>query len=344
MQTTVQHPENQATIRRSNAFNELEILRMIPAVIKRLKKHKLSESDQNLLRSTFGDLWQLIEEEANRLPNIDINPLLKPLLYAQRKHRNKRKSFHHIGNDIEFNTIDQIFRSKPFAARNAVPRGLAKLRMRTNLSPAQRLLKVAAILIHDSLVRNYRVPTRRKSKEIRKRMNRYRNRIHKKQLRNPERNEQMHVSDEPNLNVPKIDDHLTTTSRSRMKRNVNYAGFNEDYDAENVLRQLIAPDAEEDYSYNDYDFSTRAPEEKKQHQQMKREEQKQQSQQQEQDDEQQLPEWNFEYPDYAFDTTDFDEDSDLLRNFYGQVRRSAYDDYEYDSFSDMMRRAAEDQM
>lgn len=312
---------------KTNVFNELEALQMIPVVIKELKAHKLSDFDKKLLHTTYGDLWFLILKESTRSSMEDINPLLKSLIQAHEFPNNRPiKSL----NDIETNTVNKVYHSNH---NDHIPLGLLKLRMNADMAPAQRLLKVAAILIRESLIKKKGSTLIKQIQRNGKQLSRRKNHSFKKQLtiRN-------NAGIKSRNQMKKT---LKTAPNVRSKRSLK----RKDAEINKKLRAIIDPisvSESEDFDYDMYDDevsnvkneNAAQPEnQKNQAQQLKRE--------------QQAKQLSFikgeDYKDYAFDTTDtdhFSEEEDLLSSFYGVKRRSAYDDYDYSSFSDLMHLAA----
>lgn len=295
---------------KTNVFNELEALQMIPAVIRKLQTNKLSEHDQNLLHMTYGDLWQLIVKEAKRPAGEDVSPILKSLIEAREAHRSSVE----MGNDVEKNSLQKVVRRS-----DQIPARLVTLRLSESIPPAQRLLKVAAILIRDAISK--RKPSTAPAKAPRRK-----NHAHKKQLKSRGNRQTQRAR------------HAV---RSKRSLNRIESAVDEDMALSRKMREIIDPvAAAEDVDYEMYDEEQtdagadgQAENQKNQAQQMKREQQAKQLSFIKGDD----------YKDYAFDTTDtdhFSEEEDLLSSFYGLKRRSAYDDYEYNSFSDLMHLAA----
>lgn len=333
---------------KSNGFNELEILQMIPMIIKKLKNNKLNEREQSLLRTTFGDLWQLIDADAKRSSTDKMNPILKALLRSDEMQMSKTET-EKLNNDIFHNTVEKVVRKHHFKANDRIPARLIKLRMKENMAPAQRLLKVAAILIHESMTKKSNSKNNQvRSKSSSQKNKRRRNRIQKKQLASNENKKRINNdSDLPanavlNLNFHTTDKVVTSSSTMRTKRSLKYFDSGENEEVElNMLKSLIEPNVDtefedDDYNYDDKetsnDYYFQPKDQLKQTNQLKREQQAEQLTFINNDD----------YKDYAFDTTDtdhFNEDEDLLRRYYGQTRRSAYDDYEYGSASDLMQLA-----
>lgn len=337
--------------------NELMVLRMVPAIIRELKAHKLSVFENYVLRNRFGDLWHLIVDESKRSPAEEMNLILSTLLRAQQTHSNAENS-NAINNEVQSDNVKIHGRRQRLNARSRLPIRLAKLRLTDDLTPAQRLLKVAAVLIHESLAKNIKESS---SQSAPKRNGSSRNarrhhRVHKKQLHQP------HGQDLAMLRN-KFTQPEVIMNAMRQKRSLKYADSTENEDvAMNLLQSMIksneakedkddemGSNGDDDYNYDDVDSHKSESKDKQKGKNGKSRDQptdqKKQTQQLKQ--EQQTEQANFmkteDYKDYAFDTTDtdhFDEDEDLLRSFYGQKRRSAYDDYDYGSFSDLMHLAA----
>lgn len=341
-------------IARSNVQKELMVLRMMPDIIRKLKAHQIKADQIVGFRKMFGDLWYLMVDESKRAPTEEMNPILSILLRAQQTSSNVEDS-NAINNEVQLDSVKKISRRHRLNDGNRLPLRLVKLR--DDMTFPQRVLKVAAILIHESLSQKINDDTHSAPKRLGslRKTRRHQYRIHKKQLI------QQSGQDSAALRSKFIQPEAIMNAM-RHKRSLKYADSTDNDDvAMNLLRSMIKPtNAKEnkddddkdgdDYNYDDDadakkteskdkesgkkgDKHDEPTDQKKQTQQLKREQQTKQA--------------NFmkteDYKDYAFDTTDtdrFDEDEDLLRSFYGQKRNSAYDDYEYGSFSDLMQLAA----
>lgn len=337
-----------------NVRNELLALQMMPAIIRKLKAHKLSAFETAVLRNRFGDLWHLIVDESKRSPADEMNPILSTLLRAQQTSSNGENS-NAINNDVKYDFVKKIGQRQRLTMSNRLSMRLAKLRMTNDLTPAQRLLKVAAILIHESLSKkiNEVAPSTHKRHGTSRNVRHRHNRVHKKQLH------QLSGQDLSALKM-KFNQPEAILNDMRQKRSLKYSE-NSDNDevAMKLLAKMIEPneakediddkiDGDDDYTYDDVtEKSASKDKQKKKDDKNRHKPTDQKKQTQQLKHEQQTKQANFiktdDYKDYAFDTTDtdrFDEDEDLLRNFYGPKRRSAYDDYDYSSFSDLMHLAA----
>lgn len=347
-------PPNEEHARR-NIQSELMVLQTVPAIIRKLKAHNLSPSVINVLRRRFGDLWHLIVDESERSPTEEMNPILSTLLRAQQMPLPSiEEPSTVINNEVQHDNMKKVGQRNRL---NRLPMRLNKLRLKNELTPAQRLLKVAAILIHESLsqkINERAQSTHRRSGGASRNTRRRHNRIHKKQLQQP--SSKYLAAPEMNAARPEV-----ILNGMRHKRSLKYSESSKNDDvAMKLLQSMIDPneakedrddeiDSDDDYNYNDDEVEKsetknkqmnkngkdrgEPTDQKKQTQQLKREQQAKQA--------------NFmkteDYKDYAFDTTDtdqFDDGEDLLRSFYAQKRRSAYDDYDYGSFSDLMHLAA----
>lgn len=324
------------TTKKTNVFSELEALQMIPVIIKKLRSHKLSGLDTDVLRATYGDLWQLIDKEAKRPAHEDISPILKSLLHAQEAHKSRTA----MGNDVGGNTVEKIVRTNHL---ERIPLRLTKLRLSENLSPAERLLKVAAVLIRESLERKR---TTNKLSAKTKKITRRRNHVLKKQLIHRKSSDAEIMADSvspTNAVRPR-----RGAKMLRSKRSANKAASMMKSDVEmakklNEIMDPIAATEAEDIDYELYDDDVVDVK----NQQPKAPANNQKNQAQLMRREQQAKQLSFlqgeDYMDYAFDTTDtdhFNEEEELLSNFYSPKRRSAYEDYDYGSFSDLMHLAA----
>lgn len=297
----------------TNNLYELEILQTIPTIIKKLRANEIHGTDRKFLKHMFGDLWELIEDESKRAKAESVNPILDALLGELRSIRQITKQT----NDIKGNTVETMIQQFHFKANDQIPIRLGKLQQQALPLP-QRLLRVAALLIHDSFAKKLADTTETDNHDQRKVQRR--KRIHKR-----------HVGD-GQLDVDV--EQLETSEQSaieRRKRNADYDMYMDDMADEvqmNLLRTMINQSGkkEDDYNYDgeEYDYM----------------ESKQEKQQVRSTGQPEAVQRN-DYQDYAFDTTNTDPDDEddlLLRAYYG--RSSVNGDYEYESIADLLHLAA----
>jgi hypothetical protein len=125
----------------SPKFDEIAILQLIPLIIEQLKCNQVTPADQEMLEQTFGDLWPLMADEATRKTNEPMNVLLKSLLLSKEVRFAKRDITKSITNDVRNNEIQQVYQ----------PVARSKMRIvfdEQKQSPAERILKMAAAIIH----------------------------------------------------------------------------------------------------------------------------------------------------------------------------------------------------
>lgn len=123
-------------------LNELEALLLMPVLIDELQNERISTSEQSMLRTMYGPLWQLMVDEvavrnADKSNGDDSDPVLVSLLSALRRLEDDNGEFRgasHAEGAIE----DVRFRN----LWNGSSANVAED------EPAQRLLKLVAILIH----------------------------------------------------------------------------------------------------------------------------------------------------------------------------------------------------
>lgn len=84
-------------------FNDLEVLQLIPVIVEQLKQGSITDQEEDVLKSIFGDLWSVIVDEASRATDDPVHPLLDILLQSNEVKHNKRDISY--SNDIEKNTI-----------------------------------------------------------------------------------------------------------------------------------------------------------------------------------------------------------------------------------------------
>lgn len=126
---------------KSNEFNELEILQLVPVIIQQLKLGHVTEMEENTLSIIFGSLWEIIKEESLRSEDAEMNPVLAALLQSREIRLAKR--------EINFQKI----------TRNAVNLPSLPVADKFDVSPAQRILQKAA-----ALIQRYYIDKTRKSK------------------------------------------------------------------------------------------------------------------------------------------------------------------------------------
>lgn len=120
-------------------------MKLIPIIIENKRLGKVTDEENLILANTFGDLWQLIEDEATRDESVPINPLLKALLDANKRmleyqlhtHKNPEVLFEKIWNDYHRRQLDKTAQKLTSAEDD-------------RMSSTQRLMHIAAILIKRS--------------------------------------------------------------------------------------------------------------------------------------------------------------------------------------------------
>lgn len=296
-------------------FNEMEVIQLVPVIINHLKANQFSETDRAILQKIFGCLFQLMTEESVRGHDEPINPVLHELLLALR-HRSSQSD----DNDVEHNTVKRISDRKSmkknplFFAENAI-----KKHNRDTMSPPQRMLKFAALLIHESIRLRRQLVRPAKTSLNADRIKR-KSRIHKKQLSPDAGSNGVPVgntgstdtNDDPTLTMDFSK--LNHEARRRLRRSSDDQSSDKDASDEvemNLLRAMI-PSEDDDDGVDDVktsditeDFPVQPP--------------------------------HADYMDYAFDmgdTESMNEDDQLLRSFYNPY------DYDYASFSELMQLAA----
>lgn len=128
------------------------MIQLIPVIIEQLRKGNVVEEEKVALQKIFGDLWELIVIEANRVDSLEeMNPLLKTLLQSEEVRLAKREIKKQIGNDIYKNSIRRIYRGD--SKSNNVPKPYIALDDdRKLLSPSERLLNMVAAIVHKTNV------------------------------------------------------------------------------------------------------------------------------------------------------------------------------------------------
>lgn len=179
------------------------MLQLIPIIIGELQFRRIASSDEVMLRNVFGSLWPMMVEEADRrrerrraarsMTNTDstaahptapvhphrhhhqqqpqqrwppIDPVLKSILRAQRDHDyaelSREQAFARSQNNLLSGAVG--------ANEHSMAAKLAKLwtEQNGNVEPSQRILKLAAVLIHEQMVRRQK---RAQRKSLRRRAN-----------------------------------------------------------------------------------------------------------------------------------------------------------------------------
>lgn len=331
-------------------FNELDVLELIPTIVRKLKQNAFDESKKAILKAIYGVLWQLIAEEAHRPASDPINPVLKELLYAQEIQLHRRQG-RHYDNDIENNSVNRVVRQRvqpQFMFKKnpmLITMRLMKMKMREDLAPAQRLLKFAALLIHESMAHKQQLHKNKLAAKLRttKRM-----RITKKQLAynvadmDADDSVEAIMTVQPAVDVDEVEEpmldmnlgSINVHSGRRMRRHIKYdADVVDDTDDKkthsdekdnnvemNLLRSMIG---KEDDGESAEEYVDESETETK-----KREATKSTG----------------DYADYAFDVSDHDseaEEEQLLRSYYApRTMSAAFDDYDYGSVSELMQLGA----
>lgn len=146
-------------------FDELEVIQLIPVIIEQLRLGHVSESEKESLEKVFGDLWSLMVTEAKRSDDDEMNPILKTIIKSEEVRLGKRDITKQIDNDIYKNSIRRVYRGDP--KRSAAPY-ISFDDERKLLSPKQRILNIAAAIIHKE---NLKEMSKAKLKKTPKRKN-----------------------------------------------------------------------------------------------------------------------------------------------------------------------------
>lgn len=154
------------------SFNEMEVLELVPVIIEQKRRGNVSPDEELTLKEIFGDLWIVIEEEANRSEIEEMNPILKALLQSHdlrlkralvqhqpklepRQHQRHRQQKQGQEQGLEVEEQNDIFGNSVDRVRvTRWPKAFMDL---SELSPQQRLIRRAAFLIRQWFDEN---PTR----------------------------------------------------------------------------------------------------------------------------------------------------------------------------------------
>lgn len=105
----------------------------------------MSKVERVALEQIFGDLWSLIVAESQRSEGEEMNAMLRTILQSEEVRLAKRDITKQIGNDIYKNSVRRVYRGddekspKPYLSLDDD---------RKSLSPAERLLKMVAAIVH----------------------------------------------------------------------------------------------------------------------------------------------------------------------------------------------------
>lgn len=151
----------------------MEILELVPVIIEQKRKGNVSPEEEATLKEIFGDLWIVIEEEVNRAEGEEMNPILKALLQSPDNRLKRalvqRDDSENTGlleedyeqNDIYGNGVDRVRVTR-------WPKAFVDVDT-AELSPQQRLMRHAAVLIRQWFDENSAPIVRAKKNSIRQR-------------------------------------------------------------------------------------------------------------------------------------------------------------------------------
>ncbi|ETN67695.1 hypothetical protein AND_000415 [Anopheles darlingi] len=131
----------------SESFNELEILKLLPSVIKMLRKQMLSEEERDAFQQIYGSLWDLVVEESKRHRGQPRNAILKALLASseiRNAHQNLRSN---LNKGVGSNSISKVFKSADKTDTTAVVTD-------DQTDPSQRVLRKAAVIVQNYYLHN----------------------------------------------------------------------------------------------------------------------------------------------------------------------------------------------
>lgn len=132
-----------------DSFDELEVIQLIPVIIKQLREDRVTLSERDTLESIFGNLWPLMVAEAARNENEgEMNPLLRTIFNSEEVRLAKRDITTQIGNDIYKNSIRRVYRGDDVSTSPYISLDSD----RKLLSPSERLLNMVAAIVHKSNV------------------------------------------------------------------------------------------------------------------------------------------------------------------------------------------------
>jgi hypothetical protein len=153
----------------TRGFDELEVVQLIPVIIEQLRQGHVTDDEKLALEKIFGDLWQVILDEAKRQKNDEMNPLLRTILQSEEVKLTKRDIKQQIDNDIYKNSIRRVYRGDDSKTQRPY---IAMDDERRILSPSERLLRMIAAIVHktNAMERTAKKIKQQKKKILRKQM------------------------------------------------------------------------------------------------------------------------------------------------------------------------------
>lgn len=244
------------------------------------------------MAKVYGPIWQLIVDEADRRRNrrdkkaerTEMDSVLRSILRAQQvrrygdQHALNRRSSGLVGNNKD--------NREPFASHLAVNWDERNL----NVEPAQRILKMAAVLIQEQLQEKQDQRMTKQPRKVSKRL--------AKALR-----EAVKLQRRLKAEAAAMATVQPALVQRRKRRSIGALEADLNDGQISMLRSLMSDDAEEDYDYENY---------------LEEEDQEVDEPQRQATDD------NSDYDGYAFDMTHalVEDDDALLRRMYGAPRRS----------------------
>jgi hypothetical protein len=237
---------NQPNPAGSPRFDELQVIQLIPVIVEQLKRGHVSKVEQVSLEKIFGDLWPVLVAEASRAEGEEMNPLLKTLIQSEEVRLAKREITKQIGNDIYKNSLRRVYRGED---EDAAKPYISLDDDRKRLSPAERLLKMVAVIVHKANAAE-RSLAKLRHKQKRKNL--------RKKAKNPlgivtvEKPRQKFMDRIFSINRAKRSIVKFTTDLEEMKSLLEQV--NRDEDDEEDETEIALVDDSDDYYYDDEDY------------------------------------------------------------------------------------------
>ncbi|XP_058055124.1 uncharacterized protein LOC131206552 [Anopheles bellator] len=126
----------------SGHLDGLQMLQLLPSVIRALKQDSLAEDERAAFQQVYGSLWELALEEAGRPRGQPRNAILKALFASPEIRYGRPDIRAELGNDIGHNSVAQVYH--PEGGSKAI---VIDDPVRRPADPSQRVLRMAAAIV-----------------------------------------------------------------------------------------------------------------------------------------------------------------------------------------------------
>lgn len=139
-------PDDEIELEDFGSLDEMELLRLIPEIVDQMREGRVTREEKIMLRSIFGELWPLLEDEARRDPRRQMNPILRAIFNSreiQMTSLARTRKARSTSNDYMWNSLSII---------DHAPRtNLRQKRHDPKTKPSARLMETVAMLVRESL-------------------------------------------------------------------------------------------------------------------------------------------------------------------------------------------------